>query len=507
MRKTREILRLKLCVGLSHRTIASSLGVSVGVVGETAVRAKRGKLDCGQLGGLTDEALGERLYGVRPTRGASGERPLPNYAEVHAERLRPGVTLALLHYEYQQQNPGGYGYTQFCAYYSRWLDRRGLTMRQDHLAGDKMFVDYSGKKPAIVDLKTGERIEVELFVAVLGASNHTYAEATYTQRVADFVASHGRAFEYFGGVTATIVPDQLKSAVVIASKYEPGLQRSYEDMAEHYGTAIVPARPHKPRDKAKVEVAVQVVQRWILARMRKQTFFSLDELNARIRELLAELADRRMRRFGMSRRELFERTDRPALRPLPATAYVLGAWSGTTVGSNYHVEVDGHAYSVPHRKVGEEVEMRATANTVEVLLGGERIAVHVRGHEVGGKTTNTDHLPVAHRKHLEWTPERIQSWAAEIGTATTALVAAILDERPHPEQGYRSCLGLLRLQKRYGSDRLERGCARALYAGARSYTHVNAILKAGLDRLDLVPPAEPLPVAHANLRGATYYEN
>jgi transposase len=496
---------LKLCVGLPHRTIASALGVSVGAVGETVVRAKRGKLDWEQICGLTDEALEERLYGVKAAGGA--ERPLPNFAEVHAERMRVGVTLALLHYEYQQQTPGGYGYTQFCEYYGRWLVGRGLTMRQEHLAGDKMFVDYSGKKLSIVDSKTGERIEVELFVAVLGASCHTYAEATYTQRVPDFIASHGRAFEYFGGVAAAIVPDQLKSAVTLASKYEPGLQRSYEDMAEHYGTAIVPARPRKPRDKAKVEATVLVVQRWIVARLRNQTFFSLDELNARIRELLSDLADRRMRRFGMSRRELFERTDRPALRPLPTTPYVLAAWSKATVRSDYHVEVDRHAYSVPHRHVGEEVEMRATANTVEILRRGQRIAVHVRGHVVGGKTTNPEHMPVAHRKQLEWTPERILAWAAETGTATTALVTAILEERPHPEQGYRSCLGLLRLQKRYGGERLERACARALFAGARSYTHVDGILRAGLDRVDLLPPAEPRPVVHENLRGPTYYEN
>jgi transposase len=507
MRKTREILRLKLCVGLPHRTVASALGVSVGVVGETAVRAKRAGLEWKQIEGLTDEVLEERLYGVRAAPEDSAERPLPDYADVHAERMRPGVTLALLHYEYQQENPGGYGYTQFCEYYRRWLDRRGLTMRQEHLAGDKMFVDYSGVKPSIVDPESGERIDVELFVAVLGASSHTYAEATYTQRVADFVASHGRAFEYFGGVTAAIVPDQLKSAVVTASKYEPGLQRSYEDMAEHYGTAIVPARPRKPRDKAKVEVAVLIVQRWILARLRKQTFFSLDELNARIRELLADLAERRMRRFGLSRRELFERTDRPALRPLPSTPYVLASWSKATVRSDYHVEVEGHAYSVPHRYVDEDVEMRATATTVEVLRDRQRIAVHVRGHQVGGKTTNPEHLPVAHRKQLEWTPDRIHAWAAEIGVSTTALVTAILAERPHPEQGYRSCLGLLRLQKRYGGERLERACARALYAGARSYTHVDAILRAGLDRMDLVPPAEPRPVVHENLRGPTYYEN
>jgi transposase len=501
---------MKWAVGLSHRRIASALRVSAGVVGETASRAKRAGLDWQQVNDLTDQELEERLYGRRRVPGEGDEaeqpRPLPDFREVHAERMRPGVTLALLHWEYLQANPEGYGYTQFCEYYRRWLKTSSLTMRQEHVAGDKLFVDYSGKKPTIVDAETGTLIEVELFVAVLGASSHTYAEATYTQRVHDFIASHTRTFAFFGGVTAAIVPDQLKSAVTVASRYEPGVQRAYEDMAEHYGTAVVPARPRKPKDKAKVEVAVQVVQRWILARLRKQTFFSLDELNARIRELLDDLADRKMRRYGMSRRELFERTDQPALRPLPSRAYELATWSKATVGSDYHVQVDSHAYSVPHGLVGRAVEMRASATIVEVLCGGKSVAVHVRGQR-GGKTTEPDHLPVAHRKHLEWTPDRIRGWANEVGGSTLALVNAILEERPHPEQGYRSCLGLLRLERRYGAERLERASSRSLVAGARSYRHVDAMLRAGLDQLDLTPPAEPQPVAHENVRGASYYEN
>jgi transposase len=510
MRKTREILRMKWSVGLSHRRIASALRVSVGVVGETASRAKRAELDWEQVLQLSDDELEERLYGRRPAPAEEADgarpRPLPDYREVHAQRRRHGVTLALLHWEYSQEHPDGYGYTQFCEYYRRWLGTRGLTMRMEHLAGDKLFVDYSGKKPVVVDPVTGEAREVELFVAALGASNHTYVEATETQRVHDFIASHVRTFEFLGGVPAALVPDQLKSGVTVACRYEPGLQRTYEDLAEHYGTAIVPARPGKPRDKAKVEVAVQVVQRWILARLRNQTFFSLDELNARIRELRDELAERRMRKYGLSRRELFERTDLPALRPLPAAPYELASWSKANLGSDYHVEVDGHAYSVPHRLVGRDVEMRATANTVEVLCGGKRVAVHVRGQR-GGKTTKPDHLPVAHRKHLEWTPERILGWAASVGEATSALASAILQDRPHPEQGYKSCLGLLRLEKRYGRERLERACARALCVEVRSYRNVESMLRAGLDRLDLVPPAEPRLVAHENVRGASYYEN
>ena len=509
MRKVKEILRMKWALGLSHRTIEHSLGTSIGTISKLGRQAKAKGLDWASVEGLSEEQVEAMLYAKSEVGTAeSRERPMPGFAEVHAERKKPGVTLQLLHIEYLERHAHGYGYTQFCAHYRRWLKNRGLTMRQEHRAGDKLFVDYSGKKPHTIDPKTGEPVDVELFVAALGASNYTFAEATATQQVPDFVSSHVRAFAFFGGVTAALVPDQLKSGVTGASRYEPTLQRTYEDLAEHYGTAVIPARPGKPRDKAKVEIAVQVAQRWILARLRKQTFFSLDELNVRIRELVADLNARTMRRYGASRAELFERIERGALRPLPMAAYVFGTWSKAKVRGDYHVEVAGHLYSVPHRLVGDVVEMRATAHTIEVLRRGKRVAVHVRNGERGGKTTNPEHLPVAHRRHLEWTPERISAWAAKVGASTLALTTAILAERPHPEQGYRSCLGILRLSRRYGDERLERACARALGAGARSYPHIESILKNGLDRLEpAAPAAEVKPIAHANVRGAAYYDN
>ena len=510
MRKAREILRLRYELALSYRTIAASQRVGPSTVGDTIRRATDAGLDWNAVKELSDEEVDRLLYSKPAPSGPRPEqRPLPDFAEVHAERLKPGVTLQLLHVEYREQHPDGYGYTQFCEYYQRWVQARGLTMRQEHRAGEKVFVDYSGKKPHIVDAQTGAVVEVELFVGALGASSYTYAEATHTQRVPDFIASHGRMFAFFGGVTRATVPDQLKSAVSRASSYEPGLQRTYEDFAEHYGTAVIPARPARPRDKAKAEVAVQVAQRWILARLRKQRFFSLDELNQRIRELLDELNARPMRRYGMSRRELFERTDQPELLPLPSTLYTVATWSKVTVGADYHVDVDGHGYSVPFRLAHKEVEVRATATIVEVLRHRKRVTVHVRSSVKGKNTTKPEHLPVAHRRHLEWTPDRIEHWAAEVGPATAALVAAILEERPHPEQGYRSCLGILRLEKRYGRPRLELACARAGAAGARSYAHVAEILKRGLDRLVPTTPDESStkPVVHENVRGPSAYEN
>lgn len=505
MRKAREILRMKWHLEWSHRRVKKALGVSIGAVSETLRRAKDAGLDWEDVEVLSEEALEEQLYGAEPNAEERATRPLPDYAVVHAERMRPHVTLALLHEEYLGEHPQGYGYTQFCAYYRRWLGQRQFTMRQDHKAGDKLFVDYSGKKPFYVDPETGEKREVELFVGVLGASNHTYAEATHTQRSHDFLASHVRMFAFFGGVPRALVPDQLKSAVTTSCRYEPGVQRAYADLADHYGTAVVPARPRKPKDKAKVEAGVLVVQRWILARLRKQTFFSLDELNRRISELVEELADRPMRKYGMSRRALFARTDQPELRRLPTEPYERAEWAQTTVGQDYHVEFDGRAYSVPHRHVGDAVEIRVTATTVEVLCRRQRIASHLRSAETRGKTTKPEHMPVAHRKHAEWTPPRIRQWASEIGPETSALVEVILSERPHPEQGYRSCLGLLRLQKRYSDERLERACQRARLAGARSYKNVKSILENGLDRLELASPPDSEPVDHPNVRGSAYY--
>jgi transposase len=452
---------------------------------------------------LADDVLEERLY---PASTAQSARALPDFARLHAERLKPGVTLELLHIEYLEQHPGGYGYTRFCDLYRKWAKKRRLSMRQEHKAGDKLFVDYSGKRPHVVDPATGESIPVELFVAVLGASNYTYAEATRTQRGPDFIASHVRAFAFLGGVPVAIVPDQLKSGVTTPCRYEPGVQRTYEDMARHYGTTVLPARPAKPRDKAKVEVGVQIAQRWILACLRNQTFFSIDAINERIAELLDKLNGRTMRVYGASRRQLFERIDRPALQPLPAARFVYGDWGTARVNIDYHVEVDHHYYSVPHGLVHEKLDTRLTATTVEVFHNNLRVAVHARSFVRGKHTTVNEHMPDLHQKHLEWSPSRIVHWASTIGPNTRHLVEAIMADRPHPEHGYRSCLGILRLGKRYGDARLEAACARALTVGARSYRHVDSILKNGLDRvIDEAEPSSHAPVDHENLRGRTYY--
>jgi len=505
MRKTREILRQKWVLGRSHRAIATSLGTSAGAIGNVVARARAaGVATPADIEALDDEALEAKLYGE-----ASGEREraAPDCAWIHRERSRPGVTLELLHHEYLEAHPGGYRYTAFCERYREWLKRRGLVMRQVHLAGDKMLVDYSGKKPSIVDGATGELIDVELFVAVLGASNYTYAEATYSQRGPDWIGSHVRAYEFFGGAARATVCDQLKSGVVRACRYEPETQRTYEEMASHYGTTVLPARPRSPRDKAKVEVAVQIAQRWILARIRNETFFSLSSLNARIRELLGDLNARVMKRYGKSRAQLFDEIERGSLTALPAARFEYCEWSKARVNIDYHVAFDHHLYSVPHALVHEQVEVRATERSVEIVAGNKRVASHVRSRVRGGFSTKPEHMPSSHRAHAEWTPSRILSWAEKVGLGTRALCEAILLDRPHPEQGFRSCLGILRLSKKYGEDRLEVACARALGVRARSYRHVESILKNGLDRVPQRDdtPTTQLTLTHENLRGRDYY--
>jgi transposase len=381
-------------------------------------------------------------------------------------------------------------------------------MRQVHRAGEKLFVDYSGKKPTVVDPETGEVRAVELFVAVLGASNYTFAEATATQQVEDWLGSHVRAFEFFGGVPVAVVPDQLKTGVTGACRYEPALQRSYDELAGHYATVILPARPARPRDKAKVEVGVQVAQRWILARLRHETLVGLGALNRRIRELLAELNQRVMRHYRASRRALFVELDQPVLKPLPTTRFEPGNWKWVRANIDYHVELEGHFYSVPFTLRQERLELRSTPTTVELFHRGQRVAAHARHFGRGRHTTVPAHMPHSHQHHLEWTPARLIRWASTLGPSVEALVTMMLDERAHPEQGYRSCLGLLRLGKQYGEARLDAACARAVRAGARSYRHVATILKTGLDRLSAAterrvePPPAPL---HEHLRGSDYY--
>jgi len=468
-------------------------------------------LDWERVEALDDDELEALLY--RRTEKGADLRAVPDPVYIHTERKRPGVTLELLHLEYLEKNPGGYRYTQFCEFYRRWVKSHRLSVRQVHRAGEKLFVDYSGKRPSIVDPKTGEVIAVELFIAVLGASSYTYVEATRTQQSADFIGAHVRCLEFLGGVPRDIVPDQLKSGVTGACRYEPAIQRTYEEFAQHYETTILPARPAHPKDKAKVERAVQVAQRWILARLRHRTFFSLVELNEAIRELCDELNDRRMKTYGASRLELFERLDKPALRALPQERFVFGEWGTGRVNIDYHVDVGGHYYSVPHGRAhdarGERavVDVRTCANTVEIYLRNERIASHVRSDQRGRHTTCAEHMPLAHRAHAEWSPSRIIKWADTIGPETAKLVTAILEERRHPEQGYRSCLGILRLSKKYGGARLEAACVRAVIVRARSYRHVDAILKSGLDRVALPTSADDdaRVITRENVRGPGYY--
>jgi len=502
MRNSREIVRQKWLLGRAHRAIAASVGVSLGAVSLALARASAAGLTWKDVELLDDDALERQLY---PTESAATERPEPDCVWIHRERHRPNVTLELLHHEYLEQHPTGLRYTTFCDRYRAWLDRRGLVMRQVHVAGDKAFVDYSGKKARIVDAATGEVVEVELFVAVLGASNYTYAEATHTQRGPDWISSHVRLLEYLGGAPAALVPDQLKSGVTRACRYEPEAQRTYEEMAQHYGTTVLPARPAHPRDKAKVEVGVQIAQRWLLARTRNEVFHSLGELNKRLRELLVDLNARVMRRYGASRKDLFERMERAALRPLPATRFEYADWRKARVNIDYHVAIDGHLYSVPYRLVHEEIEARIVTDVVEILHGRVRVAAHRRSYVKGGFTTLTEHMPSAHRAHAEWTPSRILAWAAKVGAATHDLCEAILAERPHPEQGFRSCLGILRLAKRYGDVRLEAACNRARRVRARSYRHVESILKNGLDRAAATEEKTTFLPVHENVRGRDYY--
>ena len=507
MHKNREILRQKWALDRSHREVARSVGVSVGVVGKTVERAVKAELDWGAIEALDDDTLARRLYG-EAEQGSPRPRPLPDFAALHIERQRKGVTLQLLHLEYLEQHPRGYRYTQFCDYYRAWLKRQKLSMKIRHYPGDKAFVDYSGAKLYLTDPKTGEHSGVELFVGVLGASGYIFAEASPSQRGPDFIQSHIHMLEYFGGVPGAMVPDQLRSAVSRPCRYDPKIQRTYEALAEHYGTTVIPARPRRPKDKAKAELSVQIAQRWIIAVLRKERFATIDVLNVRVAELLERINSRVMKKYGKSRLELFEALDRPALKRLPLDRFQYFDQKAARVNIDYHIEVDGHYYSVPYTLAGEVVEARYTASTVEVFLGRNRVASHVRSFERGGFTTIAEHMPRAHREALDWNPSRLIRWARESGPNAAELVETILRERRYPEHGYRACLGICRLRKKYGPERLEAACTRGLRIGARSYRNIASILKTGLDRKplpDAPPVAEGPLLHHTNIRGPRHY--
>lgn len=501
MRKIKETLRMN-ALGLSARKIGRSLGIAKSTVNEYMKRAAAAGLAWPWPEEWDETEIERRLFPVGPLPGVI--RPLPDWAETHLELRKKGLTLFLLWEEYKARYPEGYHYSRFCDLYRDWTKKLDLTLRQEHRAGEKLFVDYAGITVPVYD--HGALRAAQIFVAVLGASSYAYAEATWTQMLPDWTASHVRAFEFFEGVTEIVVPDNLKSGVTRPCRYEAGVNRTYADLLAHYGTVAIPARIRKARDKAKVEAGVLLVERWILARLRHRTFLSLADLNAEIRTLLEKLNARPFQKLMGCRRSMYEALDRPALRPLPAERYSFAEWETARVNVDYHLVVDLHYYSVPYQLVGKELDLRLTATTIEAFWKGRRVASHVRKNEPNRFSTVPAHMPPDHRAYVEWTPERIVDWTTKAGISTRALAERIIRTRDHPQQAFRSCLGLMRLGKIYGEERLEAACARALQVNAISYTSVKSVLKNGLDREPLRIAAARPPIDHPNIRGAEYYE-
>jgi len=509
MRKLREVLRLRFGSGLGYHRISRSCKISTSTARSYTQAAEDAGLGWPLPEGLDDRQLIERLFPDSSGPCGSARLPLPDFTGMHRELRRKGVTLQLLWEEYREAYPDGYQYSQFCKRYSRWAGKLDIPMRQHYCAGEKMFVDFAGQTIPVTDSKTGAVRQVQLFVAVLGASSYTFAEACESQQLGDWVDVHVHAWEFFGGVAAITVPDNLKSAVTRPCRYEPELNPTYQHLAEHYNTAVIPARVRKPRDKAKVEAGVLLAERWIIAVLRHRKFFSLGELNAAIRQLLIKLNDRPFKKMSGSRAELFRSLDAPALQALPGIRYEFAEWLEAGVNIDYHVwiKADEHYYSVPFQLVQQRIEVRLTVRTVEMFFKSRRVAVHRRSSERGGSTTLDEHRPKAHRRHLQWTPGRIIRWAANAGPRCAEAVDHIMKSKPHPEQGYRSCLGLIRLGNAYGTDRLEAACNRALALGICSYGSIKSMLKKGLESRPLsdTPPATPRRNLPSCVRGADYY--
>lgn len=502
MRKIKEVLRLR-AAGLSAREIERSTSVPRSTVTDYLKRAARSGIDWPLPDDLDETDLERKLFSVE--KRFERKALLPDYGYIHTELKKKGVTLTLLWEEYLADNPDGHRYTQFCHYYRQFRAKLNLSMRQVHKAGEKLFVDFAGQTVPIVDGLTGEIRDAQIFVAVLGASNYTFCQAVFSQDLQNWVFCHTAAFEFFGGTTAIIVPDNLGSGVSKACWYEPDINPTYQDMAEHYDIAVIPTRVARPKDKPKVEVGVQVVTRWILARLRNHTFFSLSDLNKKMAELCESLNSKPFAELKGTRKSLFEKLDKPALRALPKHRYEFAQFKKATVNIDYHIDVFGHYYSVPYQLVKERVEARVTRSTVEVLYKGKRVASHPRSYAKGRPTTLPEHMPKRHRAYLEWTPSRIIRWAQTIGPGVGAFVEALIAAKPHPEQGYRAALGVIGLARKYSPDRLEAAAHRALSARALSYKSVKLILKNNLERQAPEEQASLPIIEHVNIRGADYY--
>jgi transposase len=504
MRRIKQLLTMHFGAGASSRAIGRELGIAPSTVREYLGRAAAAGISWPLAADVTDEQLMARLFVNAGVRAGIRLHAEPDWSALVRELKRPGVNLLVLWDEYRAAHPEGYAYSRFCQLFREFERRLSPTMRQQHVAGDKAFVDYSGKRVPIADPATGEVHQAEIFVAVLGASNLTYAEATWTQTLPDWIGAHVRMFRFYGVAPRLLVPDNLKSGINKASFYDPEVNRSYAAMAAHYKVGILPARPKRPRDKAAVEAGVRFAQSYILGRLRNVTFFSLAECNAAIAVAVERMNSREMRRLGMSRRQLFETIERRVMRALPEDDYEYAEWRLARVGIDYHVEVQGFLYSVPHNLIREQVDTRATARTIEVFHRGKRVAAHARRYGGPRHGTQPEHMPSAHRRYAEWTPERLQRDARGIGPNTEGLIIAVMARRPHPEQGFRTCLGVLRLFRGLDAARAEAVSLRAVEIGALSYASVASILKHRLDQSASPQATDGTPLLHANIRGSGY---
>ena len=505
MRKIRDVLRLRFDAGLSMRQISLSTKSSIGAIQKLLSRATELELTWPLPEELDDHQLAALFYpSADPT--PSSRHHLPDWARIHQELKRKGMTLQLLWEEYTAQYPNRcYSYSQYCERYRQWQKQQKRSMRQNHKAGEKCFVDYCGPTLPIINPQTGEIRPAQVFVAVLGASNYTYAEATWSQGLKDWLGSHVRTFEFFGGVPQMVVPDNLRSGVSRACRYDPDLNPSYQQLAAHYQVAVLPARPYKPKDKAKAEVGVQVVERWILARLRHHSFFSLAEANRCIRTLLDELNSRPFKQLPGNRQQAFDSLDKPALRPLPQHPYQYVEIRRCRVNIDYHVEYDKHHYSVPHQYVGEQIELHAGEHLIQLYFRQQRIASHARAYRPG-MTTEACHMPTRHRKHQQWNPGRLKNWAKDVGPEVLRWVSARLEEREHPEQAYRVCLGLLGLSREYPPERLNASCQIANREGLTRLKQVKSILHSNRDKLpQQLPLTTELPQHHENIRGPSSF--
>jgi transposase len=507
MRKTKEVLRLRFELGLGLRQIARSCSLGLGTIHEYLQRAKAVGIGWPLPEGWDEEKLESVLFGDAQSRTVDPSKAAPDFSAIHEQKQRHRhVTLQLLWEEYKQAHPDGYGYSRFCELYQRWRNKLDVVLRQEHQPGEKMFVDWAGSTIPIHDAQGGPLQAGHLFVAVLGASSYTYAEATSDEQLSNWIGAHVRAFEFYQGVPALVIPDNTKTGVTKACRYDPDLNPTYQELAAHYGVGVVPARPYKPRDKAKVEIGVQIVERWIIAALRHHQFFSLGEVNRQVRGLLDKLNARAFRKREGSRASLFAAIDRPALRPLPLERFDLSEWSRARVNIDYHIAFDTNFYSVPYNLVHELVEVRSTPTTVEILHKGQRVASHLRAQGHGHAITIAEHRPKSHQAHLEWTPSRLVHWAQSIGPHTARLFERILVDKPHPEMGYRGCLGIMRLAREYSPARMEAAAERALLTGACRYRSVKSILKNSLDVLPVASDVStPTPTSHVYVRGAEYF--